>query len=261
MKLSVSTLAFQHLTRPYDAIEKLVDAGFERVEVVLEPNLFITGFFNDAVRDLLELAESTGVEYTVHAPFSYEFFTHSDEMFRRDLMMMLMEASEFAESINSKFMVVHAGRASSIDKFLAMKKGIDWRDAAIRSFADTLTHMPDNGVKLCVENLAHAIIESPEHVLKLKELAPNVGFCWDVAHSHVQGNTDAFMNSELKPDYFHITDNDSVTDKHWALGRGNLPIRGVKEFLKSISFSGPVVLENKSIEEALSSKEYWESIK
>ena len=92
------------------------------------------------------------------------------------------------------------------------------------------------------------------------DMIPGLGFCWDVAHSFVGGIMEDFIKSDLKIDYVHISDSDDIADRHWPLGKGNIPWKIVKESLEKRSHKGYVVFECRSIEDAAKSRDYWNSL-
>ena len=241
------------------SVRKVAGAGFDAIEILCEYPLFWGDNYSKQADLLVRLKKELGLEFTVHAPFTYEFYSHPDPVFRKSLHAMVEKSAQVCDRIGSPVLVVHGGLISSVNFFLSKD-----RSKAVKIFTDEIKPLvkkhPD--VKVCVENLSRpaSIGHTVEECKKMLELVPGLGFCWDVPHSYLGDQMDTFMKSGLKFDHVHVTDNDGTEDKHWPLGKGKIPWKRVKDHLSKKSYKGDVVLECMSIPDAIASREHWNNL-
>lgn len=237
-------------------VRNVHEAGFDTMEVLCEYPLFWGDNHEKQAVLLNRLKKELGVEYSVHAPFSYEFYTHLDPLFRKYCNKMVEKSAMVADKIGSPVLVVHGGLLSAVNNFMDKS-----REKSHKIFAEEMKPLVKTypGVKICMENLSRpsSIGHTVEECRKVLEMVPGLGFCWDVPHSYLGDHMDAFMKSGLPLDHVHMTDNDGIEDKHWPLGKGEIPWKTVKEFLSRKNYKGHVVIEALAIPDATASRDYW----
>lgn len=239
-------------------VRRLYDAGFDLIEIIYEHPFFYGNNYPSQGEVLKKLMKELGVRYTIHAPFSYEFFSHKDPVFRRYLHKMLEKSMLLAERVDSKIVVMHGGIIPSMNRH-TMPRG-----KSIELFVEELRPPlgMDNGVKLCIENLDRDVHigQTLQECKQILDTVPGLGFCWDVPHSFITGQMDAFMDSGIRIDHVHIADSDGVSDGHMALGEGKVPFKRVKDFLKQKNYPGSVILETLFFDKTVKSRDYWDRL-
>ncbi|MDD3858410.1 MAG: TIM barrel protein, partial [Methanoculleus sp.] len=89
----------------------------------------------------------------------------------------------------------------------------------------------------------------PEEILGLTEGIAGIGVTLDLGHANTNGLVDAFLRHVREVDHLHIHDNHGQSDEHLALGVGNIPWEKVGRVIAR-DYSGPAVIEGRSLEEA-----------
>ncbi len=126
-------------------------------------------------------------------------------------------------------------------------------DNVIAVCADAAPAYEQANVVICVENHylfdykdLHEIGGEPSdfHALFAAVSSPALRFNLDYGHSHMSGNTDAFID-ELKDflAYTHIADNLGEHDDHLAWRDGTVPWESVLRRTLATGFRGPFVIE------------------
>jgi sugar phosphate isomerase/epimerase len=238
------------------SVRKIHDAGFDTIEIVFEYPFFYGDNYLEQQIILKKLKRELKLEFTVHAPLSYELFSHVDPIFRKHLHKMIANSAEVANYVDSEIFIIHGGLIPSINFLLQSRK------KSVKLFIDELKPLvkrnPD--LKVCIENLSRppSIGHKLEECKIILEAIPDLGFCWDVPHSFLAGQLEDFM--KLTIDHVHVADCDSIKDRHWPLGKGEIPWKKVKESLKKRNYKGQVMLESFSIENAVKSRNYWNNL-
>ena len=239
-------------------IRKIHEMGFAAIEVVCEHPFFNVNEYSKHEDLLKKLKKELSLEFTVHAPFTCEFYSHVDPVFRKYLHKMVEKSAEFAKNLDSEILVVHGGMIPAINYLFHS------RENSVGLFVDELKPLvgknPD--LKICLENLSRPqyIGHTVKECKAILDMIPALGFCWDVPHSFVGGILEDFIKSDLKVDYVHISDSDTIEDRHWPLGRGKVPWKIVKESLDKKGYRGYVVFECRSIQDVAKSREYWNEL-
>jgi len=109
------------------------------------------------------------------------------------------------------------------------------------------------GVVLCLENhyaydhhQCHELFGTPEEFLELFRTvdSPSVRLCLDYGHSHMIGNTQAFLDRVgHRLAYTHLADNEGEEDNHLAFGCGTIDWRAVLLATKRAGYRGPFTIE------------------
>lgn len=247
MKLSFS--AYRLITEPFDWAAGLEDLGFDGWEIVSEGRQKITRESLPRLRDVLR---STGLEVTVHGPFSDLNPASMNDAIRDETIRQIKQCVELSADF-SRIVVVHPGVLSPL--------GSQMPDATWTRNVDALRglgrHAADHGVRLCLENMPamdRLLCRTPSEVFGMAESAGNVGITFDVGHANTMGNTPEFLREKAKFDHVHIHDNHGKKDEHLELGAGTVDWGRVLPELEE--FRGIAVIEARSLEEGRRSLEY-----
>lgn len=249
MKIGASTLYGINSKTVLQCVDELMKAGFEAVEIMHEPGHVLRD------KDIAGL-KKTGLDFSMHGPFMGAFFTHLNEEFSRPQIRMIQKSLESAARLGCTHYVMHGGNFPK--PYTELENPVN-RDHFIRLFAERFGEMfaqySEKGVKIVMENLASGEIGSEiEDIVKLQELIPEMGFCFDIAHAEVLGQTgEVFKN--LEADHVHVTDNDLSADQHRVVGEGKIDFGSIFPSLRKKGFRGKVILENSSFGECVRSRD------
>ena len=184
--------------------------------------------------DLWKNLCSQKVPFIIHAPHFKEGVNFAKKECKTRNMLLAKESIEFANILDSKYIIFHPGIAGDINE-------------TARQFNE----LNDN--RILVENKPYFIerddsICNGATIEEIKFVLENttVGFCLDIGHAICAANAlklepIEFLKSllALEPKMFHLTDNDfsSVYDKHYHFGKGNLPIKDILGLLPKKQFN------------------------
>jgi len=223
----------------------LEEIGFRGWEVVADGACSFEQEEN--VREVSEIAGSTGLSLSVHAPYSdlnlaslnYPIWRESV----RQILTCINRAAEVADRVT-----VHPGYLSPVGKLLPDRTWALQKSALteIGAFA------ADRGVRVFLENmggLKEVLCRFPEEILGMIDGVPGVGFTLDVGHAHTVGRVPEFLRLLPSADHLHIHDNHGLADEHLALGDGTIPWEEVGRAVGR-GYRGIVVVEGRTLEEA-----------
>ena len=95
--------------------------------------------------------------------------------------------------------------------------------------------------------------QETEHILS--KLNQKIGFTLDVGHANLTGNLWGYLRNLGKQiSHVHLHDNDGKEDRHWKLGKGDLDLDRLLEWLYQIRYKGILVLEMNHLEDIEYSK-------
>ncbi len=176
-------------------------------------------------RELRELAASTDLTYTFHAPFRDANLGNLNEPLRRAAVEGVKRTLEMAVAAGGGAVVVHGG---SVPRRYPERIRAHARRQAVRSLRECATHADDVGMPLCVENQRRKSsrvrnTETPDRLAAfLGEIAVDseyLGVAVDVGHAKVTGvPLEAFVETfGDRIRVAHLHDNDGTSDDHEAL--------------------------------------------
>jgi len=172
--------------------------------------------------------QETGLPVTLHCEHS-RFGVNPASIEKRDKTVSAVNfALELADRFSSRFVVVHPGV-------------LEDNKCSLENTTDLLKQFRDK--RIVVENLplwfgpekAHKCVAPTPEEMEIILSATGNRVCLDFGHAAVTaheigeehvGFVKRFM--ELKPSYFHISDNDGTADLHMSLGEGKLDIKAFK---------------------------------
>jgi sugar phosphate isomerase/epimerase len=223
----------------------LGEIGYEGWEVMADGS----SSFEKAgtVKEVAEIAASTGLALTIHAPYSdlnlaslnYPIWRESV----RQVLACIDGAAELADRVT-----VHPGYLSPMGKLLPDKVWSLQKSA----LTEIGRYAADRGVRVFLENmggLKEVLCRFPEEILGMIEGVDNIGFTLDVGHAHTVGKVREFLGILPQAGHIHVHDNQGTADQHLALGDGTIPWDEVGRQIAG-SYSGIVVVEGRNLEEA-----------
>jgi len=206
------------------------------------------------VSTLKEVGKSHGIQYTVHAPFADINIASPSKTILTASLKRLKESMAYANALNAKLWVFHAGNKTGISAFYP---GEDWKQniKGIRELHETAETY---GLNIAIENLPEKygfLMKSPEDFAKFyKETSLNdVGIALDVGHANLEAQTEHFLkNLPDKIVHIHVSDNTGENDQHLGIGYGKINWQRFAETLHEIAYDKIVMVEStEHMEESL----------
>ena len=233
-----------------EAVPDLLAAGTKCIEIVDDGPHALT---RSRVEKLRELQSSHDLKYSLHAPFVDVNIAATDASLRQATLRRLRDSVSWASTLRAEALVLHPGSKSVMEQFTP---GAAWR-TNIEPLRSILNFAQDLGVPTMIENLPEPypfLMKSVEDFERFyAESGLDVRMVLDVAHASLRGETLAFIGRlGERIGHIHVSDNGGGMDEHLKLGEGSIDWVEAVEAIKSISFSGWVVVESfKGIQESL----------
>ncbi|MFH1126900.1 MAG: sugar phosphate isomerase/epimerase [archaeon] len=187
--------------------------------------------------------------YTYHAPIFEINLGATNQSWRKLSVKLLNEHIRFAKAMDIENIVIHAYRPMGLDMFFLERI----MENTIQSMAE-IHSKNDTGVKILIENLPNPgdLFSSPE-TLALME---NTCYCYDTSHANCAGYEQkdfiAHLGKNIKE--VHVIDGiKNHPDMHLPIGKGDIDFKETQKALKNINYTGPVILEAFSLEDATTS--------
>jgi sugar phosphate isomerase/epimerase len=249
MELGVSTLSlfkqeFETVIKAIDEyhnihIWEIIDEGLHRLD-------------KDRIKSLKEYP----VKYTIHAPFSDINLASLIDEIRETSVKILLRSLERAYKLEAEVWVVHPGGHSPLSLFFPDRA---WK-MNIKTLDKLADRARDAGIKMAVENLFGRgrflkDIEEIKQFLRDPRIE-DISLCIDTGHMNITMKEKAIHTIDQLIDRaieFHIHDNDGTIDSHLKIGAGNLNWRDFFNLIKRAGYTGKLILENLSLEDALDS--------
>jgi len=239
---------FSSSAKIWDAIEWVAgieECGYTGWEIVADGNYRLDNKKNyTAITDVIA---STRLGVSVHAPYGdLNLATLNDPIYRESIRQ-ICACIEHAADLTDR-VTLHPGYLSPVGK-LVPKKTWDLQKAALVQIGAVAS---DNSVLACVENMIgikEFLCRFPEELIGMTEGVEGIGMTFDFGHANTVGKVNEFLQQVKRADHIHIHDNHGAIDEHLALGDGTIPWETVGKTI-SADYSGVVVIEGRSIEEA-----------
>jgi sugar phosphate isomerase/epimerase len=242
--------AYKLVTKPFDWAAGLEDMGFDGWEIVSEGQQKITKESLPGFRDIIN---STGLEITVHGPFSDLNPASVNDAIRDETIRQIKQCVELSADF-SNIVVVHPGILSPLGSQMpdeAWTRNVD-------ALVELCKHAEEYGVTLCLENMPNIeklLCRTPSEIFGMTEsVGGGIGMTFDAGHSNTMENTADFLKEKAKFTHVHIHDNHGIKDEHLELGKGTVDWGRVLPELED--FKGMAVIEARSLEEGRRSLEY-----
>jgi sugar phosphate isomerase/epimerase len=193
--------AVSNLTRLEEKLNRVLEAGFDTVEIPIQGmNVILNGEIDRCRLDAyIKLLNSLPLNYTMHAPFEINLFRQDDSAFDQKLFMASLEVTG---AVGSEIMVYHVGRFVGEEQFIypqtwnhyseADKQGLLQREREfIRNAGERAKQL---NVRIGMENM-RPYLDCPDycysvipHLLAEQVAAinhPCIGIALDVGHLYL----------------------------------------------------------------------------
>jgi sugar phosphate isomerase/epimerase len=221
----------------------------------------IIGPLSDNIRNLRSINPEITISF--HA-FKFNLSEKVD-MVRKVWLELAKETIYFAVDLDVKFVNFHAGYGSGGTRV----KHQAYREALIPVLKELVDTASPYGLEIHLENLYPRPIHSEMRMLGDRTSdfnsffsqisSPLFKLCYDYGHGNIdEHGIDIIREFSNRLGSIHAHDNDQLNDTHWSVGdteKGTIDWKNEFDFLKSINYSGPFILES-SIENQLKSLEY-----
>jgi len=221
------------------------DAGYDGWEIVADGNYNLDN--PECFKKIEDVIASTHLGVTVHAPFGdLNLATLNDPIWResiRQICTCITHASAFTDRIT-----IHPGYLSPIGKLMPQKVW-DLQKEALRQIGKCAA---EHSVLACVENMIGVkefLCQLPEELIGMTDGIEGIGMTFDFGHANTLGKVNSFLPYVNKASHIHIHDNHGMSDEHLALGDGTISWSSIGKTIAD-NYSGVVVIEGRSIEEA-----------
>lgn len=226
-----ATIGASTLTYPGDPIKAInefleAEIGLSRFEITLGKPLENR---EETIRELKNLSQEEGLEYSAHVPFLYDDISHPHPGIRGVYVDEAKRTIDLAAEIGANRVVVHPGDRF-FDSILPPNETLESlkvpRESYLRNSRESLQtlgkYAGSRGVTLLIENLASGLCDLKEEMRETLASTPNSEFLLDIGHANVSGTMDGLM--KLEPRYFHFHDNNGEEDSHLELGAGTIEL-------------------------------------
>jgi sugar phosphate isomerase/epimerase len=203
---------------------------------------------------LNEAAKSSGIKYTLHAPFADINIASPSKPVLNASLKRLKQSMAYASALNAQLWVFHPGIKTGISMFYP---GEEWKQN-IKGLCELHKTAEEYGLDIAMENLPKKygfIMKRPEDFVKFyRETDLNdIGIVLDVGHANLEGQTESFLRK--LPDqivHIHVSDNMGENDQHMGIGYGKIRWQRFAETLREIAFDKMVMVEcMEHVEESL----------
>jgi sugar phosphate isomerase/epimerase len=239
------------LGEPFPSLLKRLDhVDVNCVELIDESQHALS---SKRVKALKKVANSKGLDFTVHAPFVDINIASLNPELRRVMLKRLEKSIVYAHQLKCKQWVFHSGWKTGVSEFYP---NLDWQ-LNLRSVKTLLTIARKHKVEISIENTPEPfpflLKKMQDFALFYSELGRDIGLTLDIAHAHTTHQTLEFIEKfSDKIVHVHVSDNQGKYDSHRGIGYGNIDWNSVAGALKSIGYKGFVMLESiENVEESL----------
>jgi sugar phosphate isomerase/epimerase len=223
----------------------LEEIGYRGWEVVADGACSFE--LDENIREVAEIAGSTGLSLSVHAPYSDLNLASLNYPIWRESVRQILTCIDRTAELTDRI-TVHPGYLSPVGKLLPDRT---W-ELQKSALSEIGAFAADHGVHVFLENmggLKEVLCRFPEEILGMIDGVPGVGFTLDVGHAHTVGKVREFLGVLSSANHLHIHDNHGTADQHLALGDGTIPWDEVGKAVAR-DYRGIVVVEGRSLEEA-----------
>lgn len=241
---------------PFKWAYTLEDNGYTGWEIVQEGSQCLN---SKNIQNLKNISETTGLELTLHLPFSDMNLAGLNDSIRAEVIRQMEHYLTLASNYVN-LAVVHPGYLSPYGAQVPQKAYF----TNLTSLQEICDFAADFGILVAVENMPDMpkiFGKYPDEMLEMLESigSHNVGFTFDVGHANTVGLIDDFLELfNEKISHVHIHDNMGKKDEHLPLGKGTIDWKRVMEKLSD--YKGIFVTEMSSVEEGIESLEFLRNL-
>jgi sugar phosphate isomerase/epimerase len=243
MKLAVSTLFCMY--KPIEeSLADLLSLDTANIELVDAGPHALNG---ERVLTLLDLKDSRGLNYSIHAPYADMNLAADDPHMREAVIQRLETTMKWASQLEARAVVFHPGNSTAMER---VDPGMAWR-LNLETIRRVLDVADELGVQALIENVPEPfpfVMKSADDFSRFfDELNTNAGMVLDVAHANIRGETLEFIrrfSSRIR--HVHVSDNQGDLDTHLPIGDGAIDWDGTIRALKDIGYDNWVTIESYS---------------
>jgi sugar phosphate isomerase/epimerase len=212
-----------------------------RIQQALQPNSF---------RRIKKIAAASGLRLSAHLPFiDVNLASLNDEIgvaSKETVVRWFTRTSE----LGVELLVAHPGRLSS--DYSLPYVGMA-RDRAIQRLRDLNRAANRLGMRFTVENDhkgSDRLIAGRATDVRDIAVQAGCGVTFDIGHSNTLN--ECLIFTRIVGDMIenvHLSENDGSSDQHLPIGAGYIDIRRLVRALHSVDYSGPLIIESKSIKD------------
>jgi len=230
---------------PLEALERIAEVGFRRVEIWSDP----PGVLSGHVDELFNALGDHGLKAcSLHAPFTGLDVSSPDDNLRKHSVQQILGVMETAEKLGCGHLIVHPG-SGKYDKrdHYDMAKNL-----LAKSTEELVKGAEERGLTLALENMLASRdgLRVGTRAAELREVIEslsegNLGICLDTGHAHYNG-LEAWTETKDAGDLLidlHVNDNDGSKDEHRVPGEGTLNWRPFVKALEEANYRGVFMLE------------------
>ncbi len=227
---------------PFERVIPMIrEAGFKVVSIGANPrhSPYDTAAARAAIRQQLNAHGMTIDSFHAPSPECNRLFS-LDEAERREAVRHVRIALEAASDLEGRIVVTHLLLPYDIPHGEIRNRGIDQGRRSIATLAATAAAC---GVQLALENGQRADYDEVLAMLLTEFDVPQIGFCYDSGHEHVQGTCFAILRRfGGRLSTLHLHDNTGADD-HRLPYDGTIDWNEFRGILQGLPYTGNLLLE------------------
>jgi sugar phosphate isomerase/epimerase len=250
MRIGLSTLLFPR-SGLEEAVRTCVGLGADWVEVIWDLPHVGPGVTRPDIGRMRRTLEDGGVGVSVHGSFWDLNPSSLYAELRRFTLRRLADGISACAGLGGEIFVVHVGKCPVPEVEWMWERAGEMYE---RTLAEVARLARRAGVRMAVENAgsAYGPYATLEELPGLVERIENAGICLDIGHAHLVakrfGRTDSWIGKQVRKIgenivHVHVHDNLGMRDDHLVPGDGEIDFRPVVRTLRSVGYSGAVVVE------------------
>jgi len=231
------------LGEPFPSLlKRLNEVDVNCVEIVDESQHALS---SKRVNALKKVANSKGLDFTVHAPFVDINIASLNPELRRVMLKRLEKSIAHSHQLGAKQWVFHSGWKTGVSEFYP---NLDWQ-LNLRSVRNLSAIARKYDVEISIENTPEPfpflLKKMQDFALFYSEIGTDIGMTLDIAHAHTSHQALEFIDKfSDKIVHVHASDNEGKYDSHRGIGHGNIDWNAIADALRRIGYKGVVMLES-----------------
>jgi len=231
------------LREPFPSLLRhLHEVDVRRVEILDEG---LHALNSRRVGALKMVAQSRGIELTLHAPFADINIASPNPSLRRVMLKRLEKSILYARRLDCRLWVFHPGLKTGVSFFYP---GLDWR-LNLGSIRTLLEVARKHDVEIAIENVPEPypyLMKSVGDFSRFyDELGEDIGFVLDIGHANLNHQIKDFITQlSNKTVHMHVSDNDGTHDSHLGIGHGTIDWENLAKLITEIKYGGVIMLES-----------------
>ncbi|MFA6710426.1 MAG: sugar phosphate isomerase/epimerase family protein [Candidatus Methanomethylophilaceae archaeon] len=206
---------------------------------------------------LATIKDSYKMTFSIHAPICDINIASLNERMREASTLETITMMEYAANLNVKTITIHPGLYSMAVPYQEDKSVVSAKKSL--RMLDRISN--EYGITIAVENMPEFPFALGRTAEEIKDLldGTNLKVCFDIGHANTTDQIDTIIES--LSDRFanvHIHDNMGENDEHRTVGNGNIDFK--KALMKFPKYNGNLIIEAKSFQSAVESKEKLEKM-